>query len=44
MEFRQKSKKYSKKTVRILYDSLRVVVSMWVCAYVCVGYSCVLMC
>ena len=43
----RKSKKYSQKTVGILYDSLHVVVSMWVCvwgAYANVGYSCVLMC
>ena len=46
----RKSKKYSQKTVGILYDSLRVVVSVCVCvcvcvcAYACVGYSCVLMC
>ena len=44
----RKSKKYSKKTVGILYDSLRVVVSVWVCecVWVCAyaDYSCVLMC
>ena len=32
----RKSKKYRQKTVGILYDSLRVIVSMWVCAGVCV--------
>ena len=33
-----KSKKYSQKTIGILYDSLRVVVSVWVCVgvYICV--------
>ena len=46
----RKSKKYSQETVGILYDSLRVVVSVWVwayvgvCAYECVGYGCLLMC
>ena len=41
----RKSKKYSQKTVGILYDFLRVVVSVLVCecAYACVGYNCVLM-
>ena len=35
----QKLKKYSKKTVGILYDSLRVVVRLWVCAGVGVCLS-----
>ena len=39
----RKSKKYTKKKVGILYDSLRLVAGVW--AYervdVCVGYSCV---
>ena len=30
----QKPKKYSQKTVEILYDSLPVVVIVWVCEYV----------
>ena len=41
-EMNQKSKKYSQKTVGILLESLRVIVSM--CECVRVGYSCTLLC
>ena len=39
----RKSKKYNQETVWILYDSLRMVVSVWVwlCVWVC-AYECVL--
>ena len=45
-EMNRKSKKYSKKTVGILSESLCVIVSVWECVCVCVcmyvgGYSCV---
>ena len=46
----RKLKKYSKKTVGILLESLCEIVSVWVCecvwvyAYACVGFSCVLIC
>ena len=49
-EMNRKSKKYRQKTVGILLESLRVVVSVgvcervWVCTYACVDYSCVSMC
>ena len=33
-----------KKTVGILYESSRVIVSVWVCTDASLGYSCVLLC
>ena len=50
MKWIENRKKYSHQTVGILCEYLCVVVSVWVyecvgvCAYACVGYSCILMC
>ena len=38
-EMNRKWKKYSQKTVGTLSESLRVIVSVWVCVGVCVGES-----
>ena len=37
-EINLKSKKYNQKTVEVLYDSLRVVVSVWVCEDMCICF------